>query len=224
MYIWGECVNFSMVNSTFTCASSLIFPHLFGKMVSYIFLFPWYFQRIPLCSLLSWNPWVLLAHPFFYFTLYPIPTTTVLILSLPHHSHTSTLASRCSLLGLSSSGLLRLSQGDPLPLQHLTLLSLPSFVRSLFHQLPSYPPPLGLPFLPAILLSPLFWLLLLYFCPSLRRCCFQVFGDSCLFISGLILSLTPNPLASVIIHMLLMPQTLSPNHSLLSIRPCIQLY
>ena len=167
---------------------------------------------------------MLLAHSFLYFILYPIVTATVLILLLPHHSHTSTLASRCSLLGLSSSGLLRFSQCHPLPLQHLTLLTLPSFVRSLFHQLLSYPPPLGLPFLPAILFSLLFWLLLLYFCPSLRRCCFQVFGDSCLFISGLILSLTPNPLASVIIHMLLMPQTLSPNHSLLSIRPCIQLY
>ena len=167
---------------------------------------------------------MLLAHRFFYFTLYPIPTTTVLILSLPHHSHTSTLASRCSLLGLSSSRLHRFSQGDPLPLQHLTLLTFPSFVRPLFHQLPSYPPPLGLPFLPAILFSLLFWLLLLYFCPSLRHCCFQVFGDSCLFISGLLLSLTPTPLASVIIHMLLMPETLSPNHSLLSIRPCIQLY
>ena len=33
MYIWGECVNFSMVNSTFTYASSLISSHLFGKTV-----------------------------------------------------------------------------------------------------------------------------------------------------------------------------------------------
>ena len=167
---------------------------------------------------------MLLAHPFLDFTVYHIPTTLVPILSLPHRSHTSTLASRCSLLGLSSSGLLRFSQGDPLPLQHLTLLTFPSFVRSLFHQLPSYPPPLGLPFLPAVLLSLLFWLLLLYFCPSLRHCCFQVFGNSCLFISVLILSLTPTPLAPVIIHMLLMPQTLSPNLSLLSVRSCIQLY
>ena len=84
---------------------------------------------------------MLLAHSFLYFTLYPIVTTIVLILLFPHHSHTSTLASRHSLLGLSSSGLLRLSQGDPLPLQHLTLLTPPSFVKSLFSQLPSYPLP-----------------------------------------------------------------------------------
>ena len=79
---------------------------------------------------------MLLAHPFLDFTLYPIPTATVLILSLPHHSHTSPLASRHSLLGLSSSGLLMLSQGDPLTLQHLRLLIPLSFVKFLFFQSP----------------------------------------------------------------------------------------
>ena len=79
---------------------------------------------------------MLLAHPFLDFTLYSTPTATVLILSLPHHCHTSPLASRHSLLGLSSSGLLMLSQGDPLTLQHLRLLIPLSFVKFLFFQSP----------------------------------------------------------------------------------------
>ena len=72
MYILGECVNFSMVNSTFTCASSLIFSHLFGKLVSFIF---------PLSLVFSTDP-TLLTH--FLDPLSALSTLLSLLHPLPH--------------------------------------------------------------------------------------------------------------------------------------------
>ena len=86
MYISGECVNFSMVNSTFTCASSLIASHLFGNLLSYMSLLSLVFSADPALLTLFLESCVLLAHPFLDLTLYSIPTAAVLILSLPHHS------------------------------------------------------------------------------------------------------------------------------------------